>query len=133
MADWGLKISKAGKDITSSEPRDFVFDSSNSVANAMIVLRGSGNVTVAGSGSTQTTIAHSLGYIPITMLYCEYTPGSGKWVFGVDATGNWETYLNNGPSVTYVDSTNFKFQIHNNTGSQKIVKYYYFIFGDTAN
>ena len=133
MPDWGLKISKVGKDITSTEPRDFVFDSGNTAANTLIVLRGSGTVTIAGSGSTQTSISHNLGYIPITFLYCEFTPGSGNWVMAPDLTGNWNTYLNNDQSATYVDSTYFKFQLHNSTGSQKIVKYYYFIFGDTAN
>ena len=133
MGDWGLKISKEGKDISSTEPRDFVFDSNNDQANGMIVFRGSGTVTIAGSGSTQKTLVHSLGYIPIVMLYCELTPGSGNWVFGNDVYGNWETALQNGPSQTYVDSTNFKFQLENLTGTTKVVSYYYYIFGDIAN
>ena len=130
---YGIKISREGKDITSTEPRDFVFDYSNDEANTFIVSQGSGTVTIAGSGSTQTTIAHGLNYIPIVMLYYEPTPGSGNWLFGMGDAGSWNTSLQNDPSQTYVDSTNFKFQINNLTGSQKIVSYYYFLLGDTAN
>ena len=133
MGDWGLKVTKEGADITSSEPRDFIFNSSRDQANAFIVLQGSGTATIVGSGTTQVTIAHSLGYIPMCILYCELTPGSGKWILGHDAYGNWQTVLKNDPATTYVDSTNFKFLIENLTGSQKLVKYYYFILGDTAN
>ncbi len=132
MADWGLKVSKTGKDISSTEPRDFVFNSGDVTANNLIVLRGGGTVTIAGSGSTQTTLAHNLGYIPMVMFYYEPTPGSGNWAFSVDIFGG-ETSLDNGPSQTYVNSSNFVFQISNSTGSQKIVSYYYFIFGETAN
>jgi hypothetical protein len=132
MADWGLKISVAGKSISSTTPEDFVFSSKND-NNVKIVIKNGTTVTVNGSSSADVTITHSLGFIPMVMLFAEFSPGSGKWYMGVPLVGSSDTYINSDPAYTYVDSTYFKFRITNSTGSQKTVSFYYFIFGDSAN
>lgn len=134
MADWGLKLSREGKDISSSDPTDFVFDSKNDVANVFIVLQGAGTVTIASSSATQLIINHSLTYVPMAIIYAEYTPGSGEWMMtSPDNTNNYDTYIVSDTAYTYVDDTYIKAKFQNRIASQRIVKYYYFILGDTAN
>lgn len=132
MADFGLKVSLPGKDISSTNPQDFVFNSRN-VNNVKIVDKGPLSVTVASSSSTDVTIEHDFGFIPMVMLFIEITPGSGNWYMGIPLFGAGDTYIDTNPANTYVDNTNFKFRLTNTIAAQRIVSLYYFIFGDSAN
>lgn len=132
MGNWGVKVSKVGKDISSTTPEDFVFSTKNDT-NVKIVIRNSGTVTVAGSGYTDVTITHSLNFIPVTMLFIEKVPSSGLWFLGGFQADGAGVYVDDDTSTTYVDATYFKFRVYNNTSSQKVASYYYFIFGDSAS
>lgn len=132
MADYGLKVSLPGKDVSSTIPEDFVFDSSNP-ANIQILSRFGTTVVVNGSSSSDVSLNHGLGYIPTVMLFTELTPGSGNWHMGIPLPTTGNVYVQSDPAYTYVDSTYFKFRLTNNTASQKTVSYYYYIFGDSAN
>lgn len=132
MADFGLKVSLPGKDISSTNPEDFVFNSGN-VNNVKILSQNSITVTVAASSSTDVTIEHGLGFIPMIMLFTEITPGSGKWYMGIPLYGAGDVYINSDPSYTYVDDTNFKYRLTNTIAAQRTVLQYIFVFGDAAN
>jgi len=128
----GIKVSYPGKSIDSVLPEDFIL---NSEYGSVKIYKQNDNetyatVTVNASSYADVTITHNLGFAPVTMLYTELTPGSGRWYFGLPFTDDENTYIDSGE--TYVDSTYFKFRIYNKTTSQKIVKYYYYILGNTA-
>lgn len=137
MGDYGLKVSIEGKDISSTTPEDFVFNSKNE-NNVKIVARAGGTATITtGNFKVDVTIAHNLGFIPMVMLFVELTPASGRWYMGGSFTVDEGTYVMMDGAETYVDSTNFVFSIHNMYGeavsSNKTISYYYYIFGDSAN
>ena len=138
--DHGLKISRDGKDISSTEPRDFVF---NSKFGSVKVVSEPTNKTAPtitiNNGATGTaSITHGLDFVPMVMLFTELKPGSGHWYQGgmpwpdpTDLSGA-VTPDATPDSLTYVDDTYIKFAWYNGTGSQKTVSYYYFIFGDNG-
>ena len=135
MEDYGLKISKVGKSISSNNIDDLIFVSSSSVqATAMIVKPpASGTVTIAASSYGDVSITHDLGYIPTAILYTEPTPGSGNWYMGCAFTNTVEdTAVTANGAYTYVDDTYFKFRIYNSIASQKVIPYYYFILGESG-
>jgi len=122
-----VKVALPTKSSDSTNPRDFAFHSDYS--SIKIYKKGSGTGTVPSSSNVDISITHSLGFYPISMIYAEVTPGSGKWYarpFGLSAEN---TKVSDNILYTYADTTNLKFRIENNTSSQKLVDYYYFILG----
>lgn len=128
MGTWVVKIAKPGKSTSSTDPKDFIFNSEYSTVK--IVREVESTVTVPASSSASVTIRHDLGFVPVVHLYTEPTPGSGKWRFGCPFYDTDETTLDGSPSNTYTDNINTVFTITNNTGASKVVKYHCFIFGD---
>lgn len=133
---FGIKVSKVGKGISSTTPEDFIL---NSEYGSVKIYKQNANeayltAIVPANSYVDVSITHSLGFAPMTMLYTEPTPGSGRWYFGCPYYNltTEETYVSNNGNYTYVDDTYFKFRIYNNTAVEKTVKYYYFIMGNTA-
>lgn len=129
MADYGVKVTKDGYSTSSANPEDYIFSSKFSTVK--IAKTGSSTATVPASSNVVTTIRHDFGFIPLAILYYEPTPGSGKWRFGGAYMDTDETRINPDINNTYVDNINMVFRFDNNTASQKIVKYTYFIFSDS--
>lgn len=126
MADYGIKITKVTKDITSSTPEDYVF--STKFGTVKIVKDASSTVVVGASSNATVTIRHDLGFIPVALVYTEPTPSSGRWMMGCFFSQVEETYID--PSATYVDNINLVFNIVNSVASSRTVKYHYYIFAD---
>ena len=140
MGDYGLKISKEGKDITSTEPTDYVF---NSAYGAVKIVKEPANKTyetivVNDASSATASIEHGQNFVPMVLLFTELKPGSGHWYCGglalADPTDLSGAVTMDGTfdSLTYVNDTYIKITYSNATGSNKTVKYYYFVFGDSA-
>ena len=140
MGDYGIKVSLPGKDITSTEPRDYVF---NSAYGSVKVVQEPPNKTYeeltvnAGSNAT-LTVAHNLGFIPLVMVFTELTPGSGRWYNGVALGGPLDPSTGavtpaNVTSGMEIDSTNVYLKYNNTGGSNLTIKIYYFIFGDAGS
>jgi hypothetical protein len=131
---YGMKVSIPGKDISSTTPTDFSFNSE--YFSIKISSEGSGTKTVADGASEKVTIAHGLSFTPMCMVFTELA--TGHWYCGVcipsQADGFPSAYLSLDPhsSDTYADGTNLNFTIVNNTGSSKDVDYYYYIFADNG-
>jgi hypothetical protein len=135
-----LKITREGKDVTSIEPRDYVF---GSAFGTVKVFKEPDNkvyetIDIPAGGSATATIAHGLPFVPLVMLFTELTPGSGHWYAGgvsladpTDLSGA-VTMDGSANSLTYVDTTNVYITYENLTGSSMTVKYYYFIFADNG-
>jgi len=62
--DYGIKVSRAGKDISSTDFRDFVIHSNT--RSPIIHKTGTGTF---GAGGGNVTIAHNLGYPPMFFFY----------------------------------------------------------------
>jgi hypothetical protein len=140
MENYGLKVSNPGKDVGSETPEDLIF---NSVYSTVKVVQEPADgvyytVTIDASSSVVITITHNLGFAPLVLLFTELKPNSGHWYCGglawpspSDCSDN--VYLDGEvDSGTYVDETYLKIRYTNGTGSQKTVKYYYYIFGDSG-
>lgn len=136
--DYGIKISKEGKSITSTDPLDYIFSSQfSSVKVVQEPPSKAYQTVVVGAGSSQTvTIAHNLGFIPLVMVFTELNPGSGRWYSSTAVGGPddlTQITVENVENGTYVDSTNVYIKYTNSTGSSMSVKYYYYIFGDAGS
>lgn len=141
MANYGLKITKASKDITSTEPRDYIFNSAYGAVKVYSEPPSKAYQTVSctNGGNTTVTIAHGLPFVPMVMWFTELTSGSGHWYMGGlilkdPADTNASVTMNgDSDSLTYVDSTNIKVTYNNVSGGNLTIKYYYFIFADDGS
>jgi len=123
MGNYGIKVMKPGKDISSTVPQDHIF--SSLYTTVKIISDNMGTITVP-SGGAYGTISHNLGYVPLIALYTELTPNSDRWYYGFPSTQNENTYFDDG-----VVGTAFGvFHLVNTTGSSKNIRYHYFVFGD---
>jgi len=131
MADYGLKVTKAGKDITSSTPEDYIFNSK--YGSVKIVKKDSGTLVVGASTDATKTIDHDQDFAPMTLVYTELSPGSGRWYFGLAIPPSTSAdYITTVSTATYVSNANIYLTLTNRTDVQKTVSYYYFALGDTA-
>lgn len=129
---YGIKVAKTGKSVTSTEPRDFIFNSEYETIK--IYAEAGGSQSVSAGSTYQVSITHNLGFIPMCWVFTEST--TGHWYCGCfmpsQADGFPSSYVNllPGSSDTYADNTYLKFKLNNATAGTKTIKYYYFIFGD---
>lgn len=125
-----IKIAKPGKDISSTDPRDFTFDSE---FEAAMRLQDSGSGTTAidgGVGSTTTVvIPHNLGYAPFFQVFLkwngfsneDYQPGT---MYNADPDTASIEY------IPIIDDTNLTLRFFNSAGvggGLATVSYYYII------
>ena len=110
--DYGLFVSLPGKDISSTDKRDFCIRSD--VRQLMIHKTGY-TTTPSQSGD----IEHNLGYKPMYFLYREDTTTAGKWICTVEADD----------FRVSADTTNLDWQFYGSPG----FNYAYLIFKDTLD
>ena len=140
--NYGIKVTRDGYSVTSTEPRDYVLNSTYS--SVKIQAQYTGTLIVAAGETATASITHGLSFIPMFIFYTELKPSSGKWFFGqitntsggnADA-GDCEviSYADgNGDIIgTYADATYVKFMIKNNGGTSKNVKYRIIVFADSG-
>lgn len=66
-------VSKSGKDISSTDPNDFIFHSDYN--SCQILGEGISTGLTVDSDPKVFTIAHNLGYIPAAMAFAKYPDG----------------------------------------------------------
>lgn len=76
--DYGLLVSLPGKDVSSTDKRDFSIRSDL----RQLMVHKSGYTTTATSG---VEVDHNLGYKPLFFVYLESTAGSGEYRFASKA------------------------------------------------
>ena len=112
--DFGMKITKTGKDISSKLIEDLLFDSE--MPSMMIAVQGSTSITSGGT----TTVAHGLGYKPAFLV-----------MVSTDNTTFYLSYYNpnvSGPSAYgWIDSTNLNLRSFNGGGQTHYFKYVIFV------
>lgn len=144
MSTHGAKVSRTGFDISTTDPREFVFNSD--YGTFKIYKQGSGSVSVSGWSSAGVNIAHGLSFVPLCLFFSEPNPGSNKWFIGAyrysagdaDAgdiyvdTAQIGSFPNTYFGYSYVDATNLRIEFRNGGGTTRSVDYKYYIFAETA-
>lgn len=74
--DYGIKVAKEGKDITSTDPRDYRFHSGINILK--IFKEGFGTKSVAHGVVGTVDVTHNLGYKPMVFSYFKH-PSNGHW------------------------------------------------------
>lgn len=142
MADWGIKVSKPTKSITSSNPGDYVFNSK--FGSAIVYKDAEVSVTINASSSTKSTVNYyypdgstplTFDYYPVVLIFAELVPGSGEWYLSpfslyedIDTFVSAGTYST--PFYSSVEKSKFFITFYNRTGSQITIKYHYYIFAN---
>lgn len=73
--DYGFKVTKKGKSITSTDPRDYIAWSKYPVLK--VAKSGGGEFEASSANAGMLTINHGLGYNPIVWLSSKKTVGAG--------------------------------------------------------
>ena len=113
MGDYGIKISKPGYAIKTTEIKNQVFNSS---ANSLkIWMAGSVNISVSektpyeGTGIGDADIAHNLGYAPFYLCYFKIKHASKLWL--QDSLDTSMLYTNYITGTAYSNSTNLHLHV----------------------
>lgn len=126
--DWGLKVSRNGFDISTSDPRELVFSSEFRTLN--IALTGTTQRTQNG-GSHTFTIAHGLSFTPFALVFFSTSAVPGDWVFAPtngafdNLNGDKNQLIS---SDIRVDSTNLTINVSFGNGLSETITVRYYIF-----
>lgn len=142
MADWGIKVTKPTKNITSTTPEDYIFNSK--FGSAVIYKDAEVSVTINAGSTTKSTINYyypdgttplTFDYYPVVLIFAELVPGSGEWYFSPFSMYEAvDTFVSGGiystPFYSSVEKSNFFITFYNRTASQITIKYHYYIFAN---
>jgi hypothetical protein len=126
--DYGLRISKETKDVKICAGKDLVFSSE---FNTLKDFDRATSSVVVNNGSTVTvTITHGLGYTPAFHVFHE---GGDGYIHPADS-GGLQFFVNTiyVMCYSYATTTQLIMTFSNTTGSNKTIKYTYFIYKDTV-
>jgi len=126
MADYGIKVTLPGKDITSTEPRDYAF--SSQFTTLKVYSENKGTIGVPSGGTAFATISHNLGFVPMVIPYLESTADSNNWYLGAGYIVDTDVYVSYQTSVT--GTANVVAAFKNFSGGSVTARYNLFIMGD---
>lgn len=86
MGDWGTKISKDDKSITSTTPEDYVLSTAYNTLKIANEVYGE-DLEAGSSFSIEEVVTHNLGYIPQHRAYF-YNSADDRWFIPPVATDN---------------------------------------------
>ena len=115
MGNYGISVTLPTKDVTSTNPRDFVMSSKYSAVK--IVQENFGTIVVPGksggfNGTAGTIISHNLGFNPMVLIYTETQPNI--WQFGFpDYLLGVGIYPNGNNNETYIGTANINLVFEN--------------------
>jgi len=123
--DYGIKISKAGSNTTSSNLSDYFFHSS--YLTPKIYLEGTTSLSFSdGSDTASTTVAHGLSYAPAFQVYFKVD----NWWWQNNDSNIGGPASDNNFSMVYSDTTNLNVEGKRNTsaGSETwSIRYFIFV------
>lgn len=67
MADYGLRVSKSGYNVTTATDTQLVY--SSSFNNFKVHAAGTTTLTLTGGAQNSVDVTHSLGYVPAFMVF----------------------------------------------------------------
>lgn len=98
MANYGVKIAKAGYDYDDGDRR-LIYNSNYPLLK--IAYSGTGTLTLSSDAGSKTVVTHSLGYLPMFYVWISYLDtGSGSEV-NKQRMCSWSEYLGVGVSSHY--------------------------------
>lgn len=107
MADYGMKVSKAGIDVKTALAKNLRF---NSEAGAFKIFKsGDASFTTDGSGNATATIAHNMGYAPAFFIYRKAT---ARWDWLSSTTEYTNAFFPVGAPNFYVKDDSLHHAIH---------------------
>ena len=130
MGNYGIKIAKVGKSITSSDRADYVFWSK--YHSRTILISGSTTIYCPDATATTLTLTHNLGYKPMFDFYVQYYDPSS----GVKQTTYKKTTISDGLAggfnlyTAYVDNTNLYLYVDVYIADLQALSYKYYIYYD---
>lgn len=138
----GIKVSKPGKSINATDPRDFVLHSEYN--SAIIYKEAEVSVSIPANSDVKSTVNYyeangttpkTFDFVPIVYLFVELTAGSGRWYNAPftmlsDSDPEETRIVLDGATDTAVENNRFFITFHNKTGSTKVIKYHYYIFAN---
>lgn len=116
MTDWGLKVSKTGKDIASSDIRDLTLSSAYPMLKYHSDNYGEATLTT-GATDTYVDFTHTLGYVPAFIAYQNFT-GAWRYIPGIPTAIGYTAY-----AYAYADSTKVRCGYRLVTGSYNTYTY----------
>ena len=111
MGNYGVKISKAGFDITDGD-NDLVLNTKYPMLK--VAFSGTGTMTLSGGYATKTVVTHSLNYKPMFYLWITYIDSSTGSEVTKHRMCSWQEYLGLGVSdyyYAYTDTTTLKLYV----------------------
>lgn len=121
---YGIKVSKEGKDVSSTDPRDFNI---NSEYKVLKVVQSGGGTYRATSSSTPLTINHDLGYNPMIMFFKKAVGSDSGKGYITSKLLNIFDYAHISNVSTDKDNIDVYFFV---TGAYTDYEYFYYIFHD---
>ena len=115
MADFGIKASQQGADVSGTADWQQLF--SSSWPNLKIAFQG--RATINRSDTNQTIITHNLGYVPIF------------WIFNVASNSSRFSsygYVTNGTYGGYCGANSTEIKYFTNIGNASSIDVYYYVF-----
>lgn len=70
MPDFGIKVSKPGKNVLTTGVENLYMDTTYPILK--IKASGAGSLSISDGGNDSDTITHNLGYIPKVLVYGEF-------------------------------------------------------------
>jgi hypothetical protein len=130
MANYGVKISKAGYDYDDGDKR-LVYNSNYPLLK--IADSGSGTITLSSGAGTKTLATHSLGYEPFFYVWINYVDISSGSEIEKLRMCSWSEYAGLGDSsyyVAYSTTTKLELEVYTAKGGTETLDYVYVIFYD---
>jgi len=128
MADWGIKVMRAGESITSTDPLDHVFSSSyGAVKIAKEVL---GTLSFSGTADVSGTFSHNLGFAPMCLVYSELS--ANKWFFGFPYTPSETISISADSAKTYAGTAGAVVTYNKNSAGTASARVKVFVMGDSG-
>jgi len=131
MADYGIKITKPGKETSSTDPRDYNLWSKYQILK--VAKSGGGTFTATAANNGKLTINHDLGYNPIVLWLSELTSAgtTGPDAGIKDLRGNNQDAFGWRYVVNATDDLNNVHVYHGlDGGATAIYDYFYYFFYD---
>lgn len=129
MADYGIKVTNPGKDISSTTPEDYCLHSG--YYGVIIAKETLGTLSIPGLGTAYATVSHSLGYVPITFIYTEHQ--TNKWYFGNYLSSDFYKDENTFyMEDAVVGTSNVIFNYVNNAAGTRTIRYKVYFLGENV-
>jgi hypothetical protein len=128
MGNWGIKVMKAGKAVTSTDPLDHVFSSSyGAVKIAKEVL---GTLSFTGTADVSGTFSHNLGFAPMCLVYSELS--ANKWFMGFPYTPSETLRVSADSAKTYAGTAGVVVTYNQNAVGTTTARVKVFVMGDSG-